>query len=126
MKIALIGRPDILWSVNKFARSITNGPGSVTNDPMRRNAEKKSGNFIYRHHVEPRANLHSPRGIIPYNTWMYPELLIRIWMSSKRNVSMIIGISMGLEISQILGLFSHKLLHWKKDHLTDIHGPGGD
>ena len=27
-----------------------------------------SGNFIYRHHVEPRVKLYSPRGIIPYST----------------------------------------------------------
>ena len=32
-----------------------------------------------------------------WNTLTYPELLIRIWMSSRRNASMIIGISMGLE-----------------------------
>ena len=29
--LARIGRPDILWSVNKIARSITNGPKHVTN-----------------------------------------------------------------------------------------------
>ena len=29
---ARIGRPDVLWSVNKLARSITNGPKPVTND----------------------------------------------------------------------------------------------
>ena len=40
-----------------------------------------SGNFIYRHHVEPRVKLYSPR---------------------------IIGISMGLETCQILGQVSHK------------------
>ena len=27
-----------------------------------------SGNFIYRHHVEPRVKLYSPRGIISYST----------------------------------------------------------
>ena len=27
-----------------------------------------SGSFIYRHHVEPRVKLYSPRGIIPYST----------------------------------------------------------
>ena len=27
-----------------------------------------SGNFIYRHQVEPRVKLYSPRGIIPYST----------------------------------------------------------
>ena len=29
--LARIGRPDILWSVKKLARSITNGPTPVTN-----------------------------------------------------------------------------------------------
>ena len=32
-----------------------------------------------------------------WNTLMYPELLIRNWMSSKRDASMTIGISMGQE-----------------------------
>ena len=45
-----------------------------------------------------------------WNTLMYPELLIRIWMSSKRNASMIIGISMGQEIYLILGQVSLNLL----------------
>ena len=30
-----------------------------------------SGNFIYRHHVEPRVKLYSPRGIIPYSTKLH-------------------------------------------------------
>ena len=55
-----------------------------------------------------------------------PELLIRIWMSSRRSASMITGISMGLETCQILGQYSHNLLYWKKNLLTDICGPGGD
>ena len=37
---------------------------------------------------------------------------------------MIIGISMGLETCQILGQVSHNLLHWKRNLLTDICGPG--
>ena len=77
-----------------------------------------SGSFIYRHHVEPRVKLYSPREEsfpIPLNnTLTYPELLIRIWMSSKRSASMIIGISMGLETCLILGQVSHNFLFWKK------------
>ena len=46
--------------------------------------------------------------------------------SSKRNASMIIGISMVLETRQILGQVSHNLLYWKKNLPTDICGPGGD
>ena len=40
-----------------------------------------SGSFIYRHHVEPRVKLYSPREEsfpIPLNTLTYPEQLIRI------------------------------------------------
>ena len=40
------------------------------------------------------------------NMLTYPELLIRIWMSSKRSALMIIGISMGLETWLILGQVS--------------------
>ena len=47
-------------------------------------------------------------------------------MSSKRNASMIIGISMGLETCLILGQVSHNLLYWKKNLLTDTCGPGGE
>ena len=84
-----------------------------------------SGNLIYRHHVERRVKLHSPREeSFHYNTLTLPELLIRIWMSSKRNASMIIGMSMGLETCLILRQVSHNLLHWKKKLPTEICGPG--
>ena len=59
-----------------------------------------------------------------YDKLMYPELLIRIWMSSRRNASMITGISMGHETCQILGQVSHNLLYWKKNLQMGIHGPG--
>ena len=55
---------------------------------------------------------------------MYPELLIRIWMSSKNNASMIIGISIGQEICLIHGQVSLNLLYWKKKLQKDICGPG--
>ena len=77
----------------------------------------------------PSQTLLAERGIIPYstkNTLTYPELLIRIWMSSKKNASMIIGISMGLETCQILGQVSHNLLYWRKNLPTEKCGPGGD
>ena len=88
-----------------------------------------SGSFIYRHHVEPRVNLYSPREEsfpIPLNTLTYPELLIRIWMSSKRNASMIIGILMCFEICLILGQVSHNFFYWKKNFPTDTCGPVRD
>ena len=86
-----------------------------------------SGNFIYRHHVEPRVKLHSPReesSLFHSNTLTKPELLVRIWMLSKRNASMIVGISMDLETCLILGQFSHNLLYQKKKLPTDKCGPG--
>ena len=46
-----------------------------------------------------------------WSTLTLPELLVRIWMSSRRNASMIIGMSMGQEICLILGQVSHNLLH---------------
>ena len=78
-----------------------------------------SGSFIYRHHVEPRVKLYSPR------EESFPIPLKYILMSSKRNASMITGISMGLETCLIFGQVSHNLLSTKK-LLTDILGPGGD
>ena len=88
-----------------------------------------SGSFIYRHHVEPRVKLFSPREEsfpIPLKYIDVSRLLIRIWMSSKRNASMTIGISMDLENCLILGQVSHNLLYWKKKLPTDICGPGRD
>ena len=49
--------------------------------------------------------------LLHWNTLMYPELLIQIWMSSKRNASMIIGISMDQELCLILGQVSLSSLY---------------
>ena len=57
---------------------------------------------------------------------MCPELHIQIWMSSKRNASMTVGISMGQETCLIHGQVSLNLLIWKKNLQMDICGPGGD
>ena len=89
-----------------------------------------SGNFIYRHHVEPRVKLYSPREESFPIPLKYIDvtrtLLIRIWMLSKRSALMIIGTLMALETSLILGQVSHNLLYSKKKLLTDICGPGRD
>ena len=61
-----------------------------------------------------------------WKTLTSPELLIRIWMWSKRNASMIIGISMGQEICLIIGQVSLDFFYWKKNLEPDICGPGGD
>ena len=89
-----------------------------------------SGNFIYRHHVEPRVKPYSPRE----ESFPIPLKYIDVsrtthtqtWMLSKRNASMIIGISMGLETCLILGQVSHNLLYWKKNLPTDTCGREGD
>ena len=76
-----------------------------------------SGSFIYRHHVEPRVKLYSPREEsfpIHLNILLCPELLTRIWMSNNRNASIMSGMSMGQETCRILGQVSHNVLHWKK------------
>ena len=81
-----------------------------------------SGSFIYRHHVEPRVKLYSPRE----ESFPIPLKYIIIWMSSKRNASMIIGILMALETCLIFGQVSLNLLYWKKNLRTGICGPGTD
>ena len=70
-----------------------------------------------------RENNHS---LFHWSTLTYPELLVQIWMSNKRNASMIIGMSMGQETCRILGQVSLNLLYWKKNLQTDTCGPGGD
>ena len=60
-----------------------------------------SGNFIHRHHVERRVKLYSPREEsfpLPLKYITYPEQLKRIWMSSKSDAPMMMGLSMGQEI----------------------------
>ena len=90
-----------------------------------------SGNFIYRHHVEPRVKLYSPRE----ESFLFPLKYIDVsrtththtWMLCKSAASMIIiGISMGQEICLILGQVSPILIYWKRNLLTDLCGPGGD
>ena len=56
------------------------------------------------------------------DTLMYPELLIRIWMSSKSAASMINGTSMGQEICLIFGQVSLNLLCWMRNLQTDFCG----
>ena len=88
-----------------------------------------SGNFIYRHHVEPRVNFYSPRE----ESFPIPLKYIDVSRTAHTNLdvkqekaSMIIGISIGLETCQILGQVSHNLLYWKKNLPTDICGSRGD
>ena len=85
--------------------------------------------FIYRHHVEPRVKLYSPRE----ESFPIPLKYIDVSRTAHTNLDVKkekrtedIGISMGHETCQILGQVSHNLLYWKKNLLTDICGPGGD
>ena len=72
-----------------------------------------SGNFIYRHHVEPRVKLYSPRE----ESFPIPLKYIDVSRTTHTNLdvkksvaSMIFGISMGQEIYLIIGQVSHNLL----------------
>ena len=90
-----------------------------------------SGNFIYRHHVEPRVKLYSPREEsfpipLKYIDFSRTTHTTQTWMLCKNAASMTIGISMGQEICLILGQVSLSLLYWKKNLQKDICGPGGD
>ena len=87
-----------------------------------------SGRFIYRHHVEPRVKLYSPREEsfpipLKYND-VSRTTHTNLDVKQERNASMIIGTSMGQEICLILGQVSLNLLYWKKNLQTDICGPG--
>ena len=73
-----------------------------------------SGIFIYRHHVEPRVKLSSPRE----ESFLVPLQYIDIFRTThsnlvRRKASMIIGILMALETCLILGQVSHNF-YWKK------------
>ena len=87
-----------------------------------------SGSFIYRHHVEPRVKLYSPRE----ESFPIPLKYIDVTRTTHTNLDvkqekrMIIGTLMALETCLTLGQVSHNLLYSTKKLLTDILGPGGD
>ena len=86
-----------------------------------------SANFKNRHDVEPRVKLYSPREDSFPIPLKYIDVSRTTHMNldvSKRNASMIIGISMDLEICLILGQVSLKLLYWKKNsrHIYVVRG----
>ena len=86
-----------------------------------------SGSFIYRHHVEPRVKLYSPREEslpIPLKYIDVTRTTHTNRMLSKRSGLMIVGTLMALETCLILGQVSQNLLYSKKKLLTDICGPG--
>ena len=88
-----------------------------------------SGNFIYRHHDEPRVKLYSPRE----ESFPIPLKYIDVSRTTHTNLDVMqekrmddIGISMGQGTSLIHGQVSHNLLIWKKNLQQDICGPGRD
>ena len=88
-----------------------------------------SEGFIYRHHVEPRVKLYSPREESFPSPLKYIDVTRTTHTNldvSKRDASMIIGISMGQETCLIHGQVSHNLLVCKKNLQSDMCGPGGD
>ena len=88
-----------------------------------------SGSFIYRHHVEPRVKLYSPREEsfpIPLKYTDVSRTTHTNLDVKKRSASITVGISMALETCLILGQVSHNLLFRKKKLPTDISGPEGD
>ena len=61
-----------------------------------------SGTFTYRHHVELRVKLYSPREkSFPTS----PELHMQTWMSCKKAASMTFGISTDQEICHLQGKY---------------------
>ena len=81
-----------------------------------------SGNFICRHHVEPRIKLYSPRE----ESFPIPLKYIDVSRTTHTNlgVNQESRIDDCWSIDQILGQVSHNLLYSTKKLLTDICGPG--
>ena len=88
-----------------------------------------SGNFIYRHHVEPRVKLYSPRE----ESFPIPLKYIDVSRTTHTNL----GVKQekriddywnidGQETCLIHGQVSLNLLYWKKNLQTDICGPVRD
>ena len=77
-----------------------------------------SGNFIHRHHVEPRVKtLLAERRIIPFSTKIFDvSRTTQTWMLCKKAASMTFGILMGQEICLILGQVS---LNHHEDHIAE-------
>ena len=60
------------------------------------------------------------------NIWMLPGLLILIWMSCKKKVLTITGMSIRTSICQTRGNASRNLLCWRRNLQRDRCGPGRD
>ena len=86
-----------------------------------------SGNFIYRHHVEPRVKLYSPRE----ESFPIPLKYIDVSRTTHTNLDVkqekriddYWNVDGSRDLSDPWTGFT---LYWKKNLLTDICGPGGD
>ena len=88
-----------------------------------------SGSFIYRHHVEPRVKLYSPRE----ESFPIPLKYIDVTRTTHTNLDVKqekrIDDYWNIDGSRDLSdpwTVSHNLLYSTKKLLTDILGPGGD
>ena len=88
-----------------------------------------SGSFIYRHHVEPRVKLYSPRE----ESFPIPLKYIDVSRTTHTNLDVKqerrIDDYWNIDGSRDLSdpwTGSHNLLHWKKNVPTDFCGPGRD
>ena len=87
------------------------------------------GDFIYRHHIEPRVQLYVPRE----ESFPIPLKYIDVIRSThtdldaaQENQLMTIGMSTETEVCQIRGRVSQDLHHWTKLLREDMCAPGGD
>ena len=86
-----------------------------------------SGNFIYRHHVEPRVKLYSPREEsfpVPLKHFdVSSTTTYKLGFYARKPHRWLCGISMGQEICLIIGHVSLSLLFWMRNLQTDICDP---
>ena len=87
-----------------------------------------SGSFIYRHHVEPRVKLYSPREVSFPIPLKYIDVSrttrTKLDVKQDRRIDDYWNISMDQEICPIIGHISLSLLCQKKTIQTDLCGPG--
>ena len=89
-----------------------------------------SGSFIYRHYVEPRVKLYSPRE----ESFPKPPKYIDVFGTTHTNLDVkqekriddYWNIDRSRDLSDLWTEGSHNLLYWKKKLPTDMCGPGRD
>ena len=79
-----------------------------------------SGNFTYRHHVEPGVKLYSARE----ESFPIPLKYIDVSGTTHTNLDVKQEKRIDEETCRIRGQVSHNLLYWKKKFLMDLRGLG--